>query len=469
MQTDLRGMLRFELQPYANVQKGDQLWSDPNLYFYAMLDGESGNTILGHKNAYWTKAYIDEVNCNGINIHGNSIRDILENIISLSYVTHYSSTSLTSNSTNSLSIIDNQDSVRVNDKVIDSSGKMFYITSVDLGNDEFEVGSVVDTFAKDSAVVHNSGNETIGGVKTFSDETYIASLNFTNNVASPSSSSSSIMPIINTITYTSGDTSVTARLNFRVTADGAKSLYPHENLAYSLGLSSRCWSDIYSYHGYFRGQQQGDEYSPNARTNLTLLANRDTVGTSGILLDTFRENTSQGTGSHILGIGMKENSVRYEGCRFSWFYDNDNNGYVFSLRPTVQGTNQPVKYELGNSSSKWSTINGLNPSSLGMPDLNNGIDISSYITVVANANKESLYTPPANGWISVRLSRTSGALGVLLIQGGMASSGKNIEVESGATTADAMLPVKGGVQVSINSALADGVVSAYFYPCLGNV
>lgn len=101
--------------------------------------------------------------------------------------------------------------------------------------------------------------------------------------------------------------------------------------------------------------------------------------------------------------------------------------------------------------------------------MSNGIDISGYITVVANANKESLYTPPANGWISVRLTKTSGQLGVLLIQGNMASGGTRVDVESGVATANAMLPVVGGVQVSINSALADGVVSAYFYPCQGNV
>ena len=105
-----------------------------------------------------------------------------------------------------------------------------------------------------------------------------------------------------------------------------------------------------------------------------------------------------------------------------------------------------------------------------MPDLNNGVDISSYITVVGNANKESLYTPPANGWISVALTRTGGAnMAVMLKQGNFASSGHNIAQENGTSTCNAMLPVKGGVQVSINSALADGIEFAYFYPCQGNV
>lgn len=364
---------------------------------------------------------------------------------------------------------DDTNGIKVGDKCADLDVKVFEITAVDTANQTVTVTPLLD-IALDANVVHQSGAETIGGIKTFSDDTYVKSLNFTNEVPSQSSSSSSIMPIIVTITYGDSSPSVQARLNLRVTADGVKSLYPHENSAYSLGLLSRSWSDFYTYHGCFRGQQQGDEYSVNARTNLTLLANRDVFGQSGCLVDKFRENTSQGTGMHILGFGMKENSVRYEGVRFQWAYDSVNSGYDFNLAPTKQGTNNPLTYNLGTSTNKWDTINGLSPSSLSMPDWANAVDISGYVTVVANANKESLYTPPANGWISVALTRSSDAnMAVMLKQGNFASSGHNIQQENGTTTCNAMLPVVGGVQVSINSALADGIDFAYFYPCRGNV
>ena len=373
-----------------------------------------------------------------------------------------------SSSTNAFSNLDDSTALKVGDKVMDTAGVLFEVTAIDTQNSTFTIGTALIDLANDSDVVHKTGDETIAGVKSFSDDTYVKSLNFTNEVPSQSSSSSSIMPIITTITYGDSSPSVQARLNLRVTADGIKSLYPHENLAYSLGLASRSWSDFYSYHGYFRGQQQNDEYSGNARTNLTLLANRDTLGQSGCLIDTFRENISQGTGMHILGFGIKENGVRYEGLRIQWVYDDVNLGYDLNLKPNTQGTNKPLTYNLGTSTDKWDSINGLSPSSLGMPDLDNGIDISSYITVVAN--KESLYTPPSNGWISVALTRTGGAnMAVMLKQGNFASSGHNIAQENGTTTCNAMLPVKGGVQVSINSALADGIAFAYFYPCLGNI
>ena len=47
----------------------------------------------------------------------------------------------------------------------------------------------------------------------------------------------------------------------------------------------------------------------------------------------------------------------------------------------------------------FSSINGVEPSSLSLPDLSNGIDISGYITV--SRVSTNYYTPPANGWISI--------------------------------------------------------------------
>lgn len=380
------------------------------------------------------------------------------------FVFRYSSTALTPSSTNSNTLLDNTDNLKVGDKVIDSSGVLFSITAIDTVNSTFTVGSALIDLANDSDVVHTSGNETIGGVKSFSDDTYIKSLNFTNEVASTSSSSSAIMPIVTTVTYTDQSPSQTARLNFRITANGEKSLYPHENNQYSLGLTSRRWTDFFSYHGNFAGQQQGDEYSSNARTNLTLLANRDTAGQSGIVFDSFRENTAQGTGMHILGFGMKENSTRYEGVRFQWLYNSVNSGYNFNLKPNTQGTNKPLTYNLGTSSDKWDTINGLNPSSLGMPDLANGIDISSYITHLDKVVNQ--YTPPVNGYINIIVKKTSLPIVSIRMQQlyGLMTSCETADFSTWGTC----LPVIAGQIVEFYIS-ADSLMSAIFFPCQGNV
>lgn len=105
----------------------------------------------------------------------------------------------------------------------------------------------VTSKANDADAVHKSGAETIGGIKTFSDDTYFKSLNFTNEVASQSSSSSAILPLLATVTYRDETPSATAQFNLRITAAGEKSLYPHENNQYSLGLASRRLKEIHTY------------------------------------------------------------------------------------------------------------------------------------------------------------------------------------------------------------------------------
>lgn len=217
------------------------------------------------------------------------------------------------------------------------------------------------------------------------------------------------------------------------------------------------------------GSRTSDEYSTNARTNLWLMSNKDTEKVSGVLFDTYRQNTAQGTGIHILGIGIKENGVRYEGCRFGWYWDNNLNGYTFDFKPTTQGVNQAVKHNLGTSTDKWDTINNINPGSLSFPDLNNGIDISGYITV---PNAGSTYTPSVNGWISIVLKSTSGALDCFATQGDFANSHYGATALPNETEPCVMLsmPVIGGITVNIYTKGSNAYVySAKFFPCLGNV
>lgn len=401
--------------------------------------------------------------------------------------------------------IDDTNGIKVGDKCMDLDGKMFEITAVDTTNQTVTIGSALVDIALDANVVHTSGAETVGGIKTFSDDTYIKSLNFTNEVPSQSSSSSSLMPIIATITYGDSSPSAQARLNFRITADGSKSLYPHENNQYSLGLASRKWSAVYGTAFYYGSTAV--EFSEKFVTTDTvqdIAGNKNFKGLITTVPNGTLWPTTTNTTADITSLGGSSIHIEYkssgkltdlsggawtvvelgDGC----FFFRINNGTDIRFKhfptntvnriPVVSNANRQLNsltpetdntYDLGDSTRRWKTVNGVTPSSLSFPDFDNSIDISGYVSVVANANKESLYTPPSNGWICVRLSRTSGALGVLLIQGDLAISGKNIEVESGATTADATIPVIGGVQVSINSALADGVVSAKFIPCLGNV
>ena len=415
------------------------------------------------------------------------------------FVFRYSSTVLVASSTNSNTLLDNTDNLKVGDKVIDSSGVLFSITAIDTQNSTFTIGTALIDLAQDSDVVHKSGNEIIGGIKTFSDDTYIKSLNFTSEVPNPSSSSSSIMPIITTITYSDSSPSVQARLNLRVMADGSKSLYPHENNQYALGLTSRKWSEIHGvtyYYGSsdvefsnkfctldtdqtvggkkelseittFAGSSLGNEGSNNARTCMYSYCNRDTKDYSGIYQRRVRQNKEQGSmsGSDIsqYAFDVLENQVRTNNVIY--FVARD---FVNDVPKTVYLASQCNTRKIGSSLYPWSDvitnqINGLNPSALGMPDLANGIDISSYITT---GDTDNNYTPPVNGWVWIRLIGN----GASIIQGdfGINSSyvTNNLTNEKWVET---NLFVTKDVQAIIRCRGITGIASAKFYPCLGNV
>ena len=210
------------------------------------------------------------------------------------------------------------------------------------------------------------------------------------------------------------------------------------------------------------GKNIGDEFSTNARTNLYLKANRDTGGKSGAYISRFRQNKAQGSLAsgdfQILAIDFLENEVRTNGvlqvqCT-GWVDDAPTKALIVSSVPN---------YTFG-SSSKPCKINDLNPSALGMPDLSNGIDISSYITHLDKVMNQ--YTPPANGYIHIRVKKTSLPIVSIRMQQlyGLMTSCETSDFSTWGT----YLPVMAGNSVEIYIS-ADSLASAKFYPCLGNV
>ena len=438
------------------------------------------------------------------------------------YVFRYSSTALTASSTNSNTLLDNTDNLKVGDKVIDSSGVLFSITAIDTANSTFTIGTALVDLAQDSDVVHKSGDENISGKKYFRDDLTIYNYDSSQATKNLNISSSKIQVgdtsnsdafgirfnagasyvaqilAINDTTGTQNlqlgirtkdgsDNFITSMVRSRLSANGNSSFEPGANDSVSLGSSSFKWKSVYATNYYYGNNNV--EFSTKfvttdtAQTISGAKTFSDNISAKKIISNVAQlqinakssadsvaviagADASEGGGMWLYG----KNSVNKSHVAIQ-VYDTDASTY-HAVRLNMNGSLTPTVSNngLGSQSFKWKSFNGLNPSSLGMPDLDNGIDISSYITVVANGNKESLYTPPSNGWISVALTRTGGpSMAVMLKQGNFASSGHNIAQENGTTTCNAMLPVKGGVQVSINSALADGIAFAYFYPCLGNV
>ena len=282
-------------------------------------------------------------------------------------ITRYCSSAITDNSSVAFSAISSTNKIKVGDFLLDTAGKMYQISSVDTSTETVSVTTPLTQLAVDSGVMHLSGNETASGIKSFSDDTFIKSLNFTNQVPSQSSSNSSILPIITTITYGDGSPSVQARFNLRVTADGSKSFYPHENNQYSLGLPSRKLKEIHAY--------------------------------------SFKVN---------------------------------------------------------------SDINGINPGALSLPDLSNGIDISGYISTGSSTNDS--YTAPADGYLAIIMSSSSPCgMYVYDYSKGVFMRSNSITDSTYNNVCGVFIPVLKNQTMNIASKATENIVSAYFYPCQGNV
>lgn len=131
--------------------------------------------------------------------------------------------------------------------------------------------------------------------------------------------------------------------------------------------------------------------------------------------------------------------------------------------------NPSGELDCGKTTNKYKTFNGCAPGLLSFPDLNNGVDISSYISVTGGQTIQSTYTAPADGWIYVNLGRSSGSIGLILSNGSISISIRENTFPVNHRECPGFLPVFKSDTVSILSCLADSIRSAYFYPCLGNV
>lgn len=322
------------------------------------------------------------------------------NGISQSYVLRYSSTAITDNSTIAYSTLDNTDNIKVSDKIIDTDGKIFSIVSVDSDNSTVTVGSALIDLALDANVMHLSGDESVSGIKAF----------------------------------------IGTRTEFkRSNGDGVL---------------------LFNNGSFIKGDTPNDiinicrqYYGDGTSIGNALGYNSVTVNNNG-KKTTYQfyclENTSGSTSRTTLQMNYDKSLPGADAQYFN---------LTGSLFPSANNS-----YSLGNSSNKWKQINGLNPGALSLPNLDNGVDISGYITDLTGASNINKYTPLVNGWISVGLS------GAEFIELYIPSAlmGGTFTKSSTNNYAQAFMPVIANKEVRI-SLKGVSIGWAKFYPCLGNV
>ena len=189
-----------------------------------------------------------------------------------------------------------------------------------------EIDTLLSGKANNSDVVHKSGDETVGGRKTFDSNTYI---------------------------YNSDNTATTPSLYLRSS---------------KIEISSQ-------------GNTSGDQ-------NLTYL---DKNNTSYAYIKGAIQSNGSTVKIRTIAKDSSDNSVINELQILA--YTNGNKAVFPSYSNEV---------DLGVSSYKWKSFNGVEPSSLSLPvfpSQSSWIDISSYITDMTGS-VANLYTPPANGYIT---------------------------------------------------------------------
>ena len=295
-----------------------------------------------------------------------------------SYVFRYSSTALTASSTNSNTLLDNTDNLKVGDKVIDSSGVLFSVTAIDTQNSTFTIGTALIDLAQDSDVVHKSGDETVLGQKIFDD--------------------------INTMSTNAEIGSTTGVRSFKFLDKNKKTISRLDGGTYSSGMAYSYW-----------------------------MVNNGNDVFNGVSLYQASSNLAQ-------------------------------------LRPY----SPTLSMQLGASNRYFSDcytskINGLEPSSLSLPDLNNGIDISSYFDLSIYTGQT--YTPTVNGWISISI--TSPNRGSLLCEStGISQTAYSITDPDDNTKyrVSILVPCQANQTLTTYIRASGGTMNfAKFYPSLGNV
>ena len=356
------------------------------------------------------------------------------------YVFRYSSTALTASSTNSNTLLDNTDNLKVGDKVIDSSGVLFSITAIDTQNSTFTIGTALIDLAQDSDVVHKSGDEYITGTKTFGKSTLIIDNSIGSNVH--------------------GEIKFNGSRSGYIVADGnSDGVFDNANCGISILLQD---AEKPLHVGAYKVDANGRVFADNTNKNPILSITSGLIRTSTLVPENDTGNSSFRILSQVdyaNGNPSKTLDVRFIQ------YDNANaTSAIYS--------NDDGKTSLGVSSKKWSDVltykvNGVEPSSLSLPATTGTIDISSYVTDLTGVTINS-YTPPANGYIVITCNsndvdyiKVSNNLNFVSVV-----DNTNNQFTSGILGVWQPCVAGIGIQIRIK---ASALNSAKFIPCQGNV
>ena len=292
---------------------------------------------------------------------------------------------------------------------------------------------------------------------------------------------------------------------------------PSVNNTISLGSSSYQWKSVYAQSYYYKGVACGDILTHNVSEFVDVSGNQTIGGVKTFSQEVtmfgrdinlmsrlhygknsnpsdscwhyvfFRGNTASEGYTNAWYSGFLEQLVNPDGSvRGRWVIRNTNeNSTGIQLTKSADGSSSsliPVfsSIDLGTSTNKWKTLNGINPGALSFPDYNRfePIDFSKWDV---NLGWDNLYTPSEDGWLYAEINDAATnsiylySSGLQPVQSvnrkyGISAQGNGSQSGYGGRLA-IMIPVRKDIQYRflIKASTVSDIYAVTFYPCLGNV
>ena len=266
------------------------------------------------------------------------------------------------------------------------------------------------------------------------------------------------------VAHTHGKADVTDLLN--------SNFIPSVNNAYDLGSSSYQWNNLYARNYFYNGTQWGLD-KQNEWTNFQRMTsnpavwylrnNTVTLGSvpsSNRYIGMFFEDVN---GADLGYVSFQANKNSHNSIMFSLRNYDGTNAYTGALRYRASTTGdycffpETSECDLGISTNKWKTLNGINPGALSLPS--NSYTGSIAITEIDRTGwvydgTVNTYSPPVDCWLSI----SNG--GSITVWGSNTAFGMK-------ATDNIAIPLRQGETYNIS--LTNTPDFCRIYPCTGNV
>ena len=268
-------------------------------------------------------------------------------------------------------------------------------------------------------------------------------------------------------------------------------LLPATNNAYDLGSSSYQWNNLYAKNYYYNGTAWGLD-KKNVWTNYNVvngyrLTIRQTSQEIGVIpasnqwngfnfVDKNETNTVSfqhaflASGETRFCVSMVDNVASHDSNSTVWIEFlrltaySGGSGFIIGADARPMTNNA---YELGSSTNKWKTLNGINPGALSLPNVRAAV-ADPISTVGWNlSGSRNKYTPTEDGWFYIRVAGT-GSCAINIHNGDTDNSYPTWFNTSTGGYATLVVPCEKGISLYIYIS-ATSIEYCSFHPCLGNV